>query len=249
MKDIIISVVASIVLGYGLGCINIAYFLSKSHGFDIRKYGSGNAGASNVMIVMGRKIGLFAAVFDILKAYCAVNIAEYIFPNAMDGELNYAAVIAGVFAILGHIFPFYMEFKGGKGLAAFGGTILAIDAQLFAILFVIAFVIAVVTDYICFVPITMALVFPILLWTYKGSVICMGIFLIASIFIWYRHKENIKRIYDKKEAKFSLLWNRQAEAQRFGIDDDGESIFSRDIKEDGGFVEVEKMQSDVEETS
>lgn len=231
MQEIIITVVASIVIGYGLGCINVSYILSKLKGFDIRKYGSGNAGASNVVIVLGRKAGLIVALLDIFKAYLAVKLCGYIFPDAVMGLGNYASCIAGTFAILGHIFPFYMHFKGGKGLASLGGTILALNSRVFFILLFLAIVIAIVTDYICFVPTSMSLIFPV---TYGYLVRSWGItmiLLISSVFMWYKHMENFERIKRGEEAKFHFLWDRESEAERFGVADDGEDVFNHELKE------------------
>lgn len=232
MDRTFIAILGSIVIGYALGCINLSYIISRINGFDIRKYGSGNAGASNAMIVMGRKTGIIVAILDILKAFVAVKIAGVLFTYATVGNANYAECISGVCAIIGHIFPFYMKFKGGKGLAAFGGTILALDSSLFVVLFIIAVLIALITDYICFVPISMALIFPISFGYLKSSPICMGILFVSSVIIWYRHVENIKRIKKGEEARFSLLWNRGGEAARFGIPDDGKSIFEHELKKD-----------------
>ena len=224
-KDIVIAVLSSIAIGYLLGCISVSYILSTFKGFDIRKYGSGNAGASNVMIVLGRKAGFIVALLDIFKAFAAVKLATLIFPAAVSGNANYAACIAGTFAIIGHIFPFYMKFKGGKGLATLGGTILAVDCRLFFILLVLAIIIAVVTDYICFVPISMALIFPVTYGYMYRSWLCTFILLLSSIFMWYKHVENIERIKAGEELKFHFLWNRESESERLGIADDGEEVF------------------------
>ena len=227
MKEVIIAVVASILIGYLLGCINLSYIMCKKKGFDIRKYGSGNAGASNVMIVVGRKKGAVVAILDIAKAYIAVKICSLLFPYATLGDGNYAACIAGTMAIIGHIFPFYMSFKGGKGLASLGGTILALDYRMFFVLLFIALLIALISDYICFVPISMALIFPVTYGYLHGSYIYTLILLCASVFIWYKHMENIHRIKTGEELQFHFLWNRKSEAERFGIADDGEDIFTK----------------------
>lgn len=227
MKEVFVVVFTSIIIGYLLGCINLSYLLSKMKGFDIRKYGSGNAGASNVIIVIGRKAGAVVAIFDIFKAYFAVKLCGLIFPAAFAGHANYAACIAGAASIIGHIFPFYMGFKGGKGLASLGGTILALDVRMFFVLLFIAVLIALITDYICFVPISMALIFPVAYGYLHDSYICILILLCASVFIWYKHMENIRRIKTGEELKFHFLWNRKSESERFGIADDGEEIFTK----------------------
>ena len=229
MKVIINIIIGSLILGYAFGCFNLSYIISKFKGFDIRKYGSGNAGASNVIIVIGRKIGLFVAVCDIMKAFLAFRLAQYLFPDAMAGNLNYAGVIAGVGAVFGHILPFYMGFKGGKGLACFGGTVLGIDWRMFVILFLAALLIAIVTDYICFAPITMAFIVPTTVGIVYRTWIPSAIIAVASAALLVKHRQNIARIRSGEELKFHFLWRRSDESERFGIVDDGKDIFNRKI--------------------
>lgn len=229
MNLLFLSIIGSIIIGYFIGCINLSYIVTKIKGYDIRKYGSGNAGASNMVILFGKRAGLIIAVIDILKAVVAVKIAGYIFANAVYNNINYAQCIAGAATIVGHIAPFYMGFKGGKGLASLGGTILALDYRMFVVLLILAIIIAVVTDYICFVPISMALIFPVSYGYKNSSWLVLVIFLIPMLLMWYRHIENIQRIRLGKELKFHFLWNRQSESERFGIDDDGKAAFENEI--------------------
>lgn len=238
MNKIMVYVIGSIALGYFLGCINCSYILSKIKGFDIRKYGSGNAGASNVMIVIGRKAGIFVALFDIFKASMAVLLAELIFPDAVAGEINYASVIAGASSIVGHIIPFYMKFRGGKGLATIGGTILALDPKLTIIFLVIAIAIAVITDYICFVPIIMVVAIPAGYGLLHNSWIPLMAFAIPIILVWYRHVENIRRIRAGKELRFHFLWNRKAESERMGIADDGKAVFENEVDKENNNINL-----------
>lgn len=229
IKVFINTILGSLIIGYFIGCINLSYILSRLKGFDIRSVGSGNAGASNVVIVIGRKIGLFIAVLDILKAFLAFNLAQTIFPEAVSGPLSWAGVLAGVGSVLGHIFPFYMGFKGGKGLACFGGTVLGIDYRLFVILFIVAFLIAMVTDYICFAPISMAFIVPVTLGVIYRVWIPSAIIAVASVALLYKHRENIARIRSGDELRFHFLWRRKDESERFGIIDDGKDIFNRKL--------------------
>lgn len=231
MSNTVRCILGSIIIGYFLGCINFSFIVSKIKGFDIRKYGSGNAGASNVMIVIGKKIGAFVAIFDILKAFFSVKLAASIFSYAVVSDLNYAGCIAGAAAIIGHIFPFYMHFRGGKGLAAFGGTLLAVDYRLFFTLFIISLFIAVITDYICFVPISMSVVVPLSIGMAHDTYVPTMILAVSSLAILYKHMENIKRIKAGEELRFHFLWKRGDEAQRFGIADDGKDIFSHELKQ------------------
>ena len=229
MQNVFFIVIASIVIGYGLGCINFSYITSCINGFDLRKFGSGNAGASNVIITMGRKAGIIVAILDVMKAFLAVKIAGMIFPQAIVGSnANYASCIAAASAIIGHIFPFYMHFRGGKGLATIGGSVLALDYRLFIVLLFLAIVIAIATDYICFVPISMAFIVPLSYGYVYKSWVAMLILFSSSVFVLYRHMENISRIKNGTELRFHFLWNRQSESERMGIPDDHEEVFKRE---------------------
>ena len=195
-------------VGYGLGCINAAYFLARLQGFDIRDRGSKNAGASNVVITLGKAKGFLCAAFDIGKAALAVWLMAWLFP-----ETNTFAVTASA-CILGHIFPFYLGFRGGKGLACLGGAILAVDLRVCAALLVFEMVGVLVRRYICFDPITASAIFPLIygfmyrdLW---GTVLLAGVGLV----IFFKHMVNIRRILQGRELRLSYLWNRDRETRR-----------------------------------
>lgn len=222
-------ILGSLIIGYFIGCINLSYIISKIKGFDIRHVGSGNAGASNMVIVIGKKVGLSIAVIDILKAFLAFRLAQFLFPEAYTGTLSYAGLIAGAGAVIGHVFPFYMGFKGGKGLACYGGTVLAIDYRLFVVLFLIALLIAIVTDYICFAPITMAFIVPLSVGVLYNNLIPPAIIAVASAVLLYKHRENIARIRSGDELRFHFLWRRKDESERFGVIDDGKDILNRKV--------------------
>jgi len=214
---IAICIILIILGGYIIGSLNLSYFLSKIKGYDIREHGSGNAGASNVVIMMGKRTGLIVALVDIFKAFLVCTIAMKLVPGKA-----YIGALAGTSCMLGHIFPFYMNFKGGKGLATLGGTILALDPKMFVVLLTIAIVLAVVTNYICVVPMTISVVFALAYGMTRRSLASTLILMVAAVFINLKHIENIRRIKEGTEARFSLLWNRKAEAERLGkVYDDG----------------------------
>jgi glycerol-3-phosphate acyltransferase PlsY len=148
--------VLCLLIGYLIGTINPSYIIAKLRGFDIREKGSKNAGASNALILFGKVRGVGCALFDIAKATFAIWLCGRLFP-----ELVYSFAVTGIACILGHVFPFYMKFRGGKGLSCFGGMILAFDWRVFLILLAVEILVAIVTDYICFVPLSAAAVFPI----------------------------------------------------------------------------------------
>ena len=193
-----------ILIGYLIGAINPSYMIGKIRGIDIRQRGSKNAGASNVLILFGKVLGIGCALFDIVKAAFAIWLCGTLFP-----ELAYSFAVTGVSCILGHIFPFYMNFKGGKGLACLGGMILAFDWRVFLIMLAAEIIVAIATDYICFVPLTASAVFPIVYGMMRQD--ARGALIIAVILplMIYKHKENLKRIKQKTEMPFSFLWNKE----------------------------------------
>lgn len=198
-----------ILIGYGLGNINPSYILARLKGFDIRTKGSGNAGATNAMLTLGKTAGIFSALFDIVKACVAFWLAGILFPDFIcAGEL------AGTFCILGHIFPVYMRFQGGKGLACLGGVILSFNYIVFLILLACELVLVLAVNYLCVVPISAAIVFPIIYWfmtkKWEGTLI----FSLASVVIIWKHRINLRRIQEGKEVHFSYLWNKKEEEDR-----------------------------------
>ncbi|MCQ2456689.1 MAG: glycerol-3-phosphate acyltransferase [Clostridia bacterium] len=198
-----------ITISYLIGCINPAYFIARIKGFDIRESGSGNAGGSNALITMGRLIGVFCMIFDIFKAYFAVMLA-----GKLCGSFTYAYVVSTVSCIFGHIFPFYLRFRGGKGLACLGGCVFAYSPIVFVIMLSAEAVIALVTDYICFVPLTASVAYPVVYGCLSHDV--PGAILLTSVTLvmFAKHRENIGRIKNGTEIKLSYLWHGEDEMER-----------------------------------
>ena len=196
--------------GYLIGSVNPAYMIAKAKGFDIRKHGSGNAGASNAVITMGKKVGAFSAIFDIFKAAGSVCLARYVILPAVP----YAACLAGTGCIIGHIFPVFLGFRGGKGLACLGGVILALNPRVFLLLLSIELILVLIIDYICIVPITASLIYPALYSSITDDSIGAVIFMLATVVILYKHVENVRRIRNGTEAHFSYLWRKDREIER-----------------------------------
>ena len=200
----ILYVIFSLLMGYLIGGINAAYLIGRVKGIDIRKKGSGNAGASNAAVVMGRGVGAFAAVFDIAKAFAAVKLAALFFPT-----LAVAGVLGGTACILGHIFPVFMGFRGGKGLACLAGVALALDWKVFFILLALEAVLVLVVDYICVVPMTGTVLFTIAYAWRTHSLVGALAFAVVSVVILCKHRINIERIRNKEEIPFSYLWTKK----------------------------------------
>lgn len=202
-------VLACGVIGYLVGTINPSYLIAKIKGFDIRGRGSGNAGGSNALITMGNKIGAICMILDILKSYLVVAAIMYLLP-----ENKHAAIVAGVMCIVGHMFPFYMGFKGGKGFACLGGLILAYSSKLFVIMLAAVFLLVLITDYICIGPMAASVAFAAIYGIYEKDVMGFAILMVGACLIIYKHIENIKRIKEGREVHFSFLWRKAEETQR-----------------------------------
>lgn len=196
-------------MGYLLGSINPAYIFGKLRGFDIRKRGSGNAGATNVTLVMGKAVGLLCALLDIFKSFVAYRLAKALFPLTA-----FAGVLAGCACVLGHIFPVWMGFAGGKGLACIGGLILAYNWKLFLLLLAIEILLALVTNYICVMALSITLIFPAIYAAQTGDL--TGTLLLCMLIpvVYYKHLPNIRRILEGREARLSWLWNAKQEEDR-----------------------------------
>ena len=181
-------------LGYLLGCSNLAYYISRASKKDIRQAGTGNLGASNATVLFGWKAGVAVAVHDAGKALVAVLLAKLMFP-----DLEYAGAAAGVAAVLGHIFPFYLRFKGGKGTASFVGLALALNWKLALAVLVILVLATVITDYIVIGTFSVIVTVPVYMGLFAHNLILMAIVCIASFAIFFKHWENIGRLIRKEE--------------------------------------------------
>ena len=182
------------VLGYLLGCSNLAYYISKAAKKDIRQSGTGNLGASNATVLFGWKAGVAVAVHDAGKALLAVILAKLLFP-----DLEHAGAAAGVAAVLGHIFPFYLRFKGGKGTASFVGLTLAINWKLALAVLAILVLATIITDYIVIGTFSVITTVPVYIGFFAHNIILAAIICIASFTIFWKHRENIGRMIRKEE--------------------------------------------------
>ncbi|MBP3656344.1 MAG: glycerol-3-phosphate acyltransferase [Clostridia bacterium] len=203
------SVILCGTMGYLIGMINPAYIFGRLRGFDIRRRGSGNAGATNVTLVMGKAMGLLCALLDIIKSFVAYKLAKRLFPM-----LVYAGILAGCACVLGHIFPAWMGFQGGKGLACLAGMVLAYDRQVFLIMLVLEVIFALAVNYICVIPISASMVFPVVYGIQTHDAVGVLLLFVLAPVIVYKHLPNLRRIRAGQEARLSWLWNAKAEEAR-----------------------------------
>ena len=135
--------ILTILGAYLIGCSNLALYLARMKRVDLRAGGSGNLGASNATVMLGWRSGIAVALHDIGKSALAVIVAKAIFPEAA-----HIGAVAGVASVLGHIFPFYLKFKGGKGFASYFGMTLALNWKFALVIAVLVLLVTVITDYI-----------------------------------------------------------------------------------------------------
>lgn len=203
---IIISIIA-----YLLGSISFSVIISKKiAGFDVREKGSGNAGTTNVLRTVGKKASIITLICDILKGIIAILIA-YIVGLIMKDIINRALLVqlAAIFAIIGHTFPIFFGFKGGKGVATSLGVLVLINWNIGLICLVFALVIMALTKMVSLGSILAAILFPILvLFMPHGSYLVDGNYIIFSIIlaliVVFNHRTNLKRLLQGNENKLSF---------------------------------------------
>jgi len=182
-------------LGYFMGCLNPAVWVGNKKNINLKESGTGNLGATNATLVLGRKAGVFVLFFDILKSLFAARAARAIFRH-----LPYAGYLAAIGAIAGHCFPVFMKFQGGKGLAAFGGMILYYNPWAFLIIITSGILMMTLFNTGVAAPMTGVLLFPILVWWGTGSVMDTGFALAASILIFFTHWSNLVKAFTKNDV-------------------------------------------------
>ncbi|KAA3512469.1 glycerol-3-phosphate acyltransferase [Agrobacterium rosae] len=182
------------VIGYLLGSIPFGLLLTRAAGLgDVRKIGSGNIGATNVLRTGNKKLAAATLLLDALKGTAAVLIA-----NALWGYE--ASLVAGFFAFLGHLFPVWLGFKGGKGVAVYIGVLLGVAPLMMLAFAAIWIATAFLTKYSSLSALVAMLVIPVALWILGPEKTALLVTLL-SVISWYMHRENIKRLLAGTESK------------------------------------------------
>lgn len=179
----------TILMGYLLGCSSMAYYIGKMKRKDIRTAGSGNLGASNATVLFGWGAGIAVALHDIGKAVLAVFLAKWMFP-----EVEHVGAVAGVACVLGHIFPFYLGFKGGKGLASYFGLTLALNWKLALMVAAVIVLATLITDFISVGALSSIVVVPVYMGFDTQNLMLVAILCVATLVMFVKHWENIVRI-------------------------------------------------------
>ena len=204
-----VEVIVAAIIAYLIGSINFSVILSKKMaGFDVREKGSGNAGTTNMLRTVGKKGAAITLICDILKGVVAILIAILI-EKMVEGSNGALLVqVAGVAVILGHTFPIFFKFKGGKGVATSLGVLIMSNWQIGLICLVFALILIALTQMVSVGSIAAAILYPVLTLFIPQNYIVPGNYLIYSIIlavlIVFNHRENVKRLLNGTENKISF---------------------------------------------
>ncbi len=206
--------IVCIAVGYVFGLFQTAFIYGKMHGIDIREYGSGNAGTTNTLRVLGTKAGLIVLLGDILKCILAILVCGALFGRAHQEEIYLLKLYAAAGAILGHNFPFYLKFKGGKGIAATAGLILSFHPAFLPMGVIIFFGIFFLTHYVSLgsLMVYAGLMIEMVVVGQKGmfgasQAVLNEMYIVTALLTalaYYKHRANIVRLLKGEERKTYL---------------------------------------------
>jgi glycerol-3-phosphate acyltransferase PlsY len=207
----IIYILTGIVLAYLIGSVPTAVWYGKAFfGIDVRQHGSGNSGATNTFRVLGKKPGIVVMLVDILKGWIATYGATFLLQvDAINPhDLIIFKLIFGISAVMGHIFPIYANFKGGKGIATLLGMVFAIHLEAALLCMVVFFIVFLLSKYVSLGSMIASLAFPIIIILFPrfndgGPLVVVFGFAIFSIVI-LTHQKNIKRLLNGEENKIRI---------------------------------------------
>lgn len=197
------------IIAYLIGSINFSVILSKKMaGFDLREKGSGNAGTTNMLRTVGKKGAVITLILDVLKGVVAIFLAKLVgnIWNNLDGAL--LVQLAGILVVIGHTFPVFFKFKGGKGVATSLGVLLVLNWQIGLICLVFALVLMALTQMVSLGSIAAAILYPVLAIFIGQNYIVPGNYIISSIIlaviVVFNHRTNVKRLLSGTENRISF---------------------------------------------
>jgi glycerol-3-phosphate acyltransferase PlsY len=202
-KGEIVSIFLLIVAAYLIGALPFGLFIGKLAGADVRKEGSGNIGATNVSRVLGKKLGAVTLCCDVLKSYLPMLAAQALLTGQANATLWVA--VCGLAAVLGHIFPIYLKFQGGKGVASALGMFLFLAPAALGLALVCFLAAVCFSGFVSVGSLTAATLMPVLLWFTGASASTILICLPVVALIWWKHRDNIARLRRGEEKS----WRRQ----------------------------------------
>lgn len=190
-----------LIIGYVFGCFSTGYIIGKFNHIDIRNYGSGNSGTTNALRTLGVKAGILTLLGDALKAIIPMLILRFI-PIIPPEELPLLLLYTGLGVVLGHNFPIWLNFRGGKGIAATAGVMIAFDLRFGLAAFIIFSIIVLITRYVSLGSLVIALIFPIGVYIfYQGDIHMLFLSSLFTILAYIKHSGNIVRLLHGTERK------------------------------------------------
>ena len=204
----IFMIAAGCVLAYLLGSVSTSVWIGRIfYGIDVREKGSGNAGATNTIRVLGLKAGIVVLLIDALKAWVAVQLASYFAAgNLTENQLITYKIFLGAIAVVGHVFPLYTGFRGGKGVASLVGMVIALYPYAFLSILGWFAIVFVISRYVSLASVTSSVLFPVLvIFVFREqSVSLIVLSILIAIFVPLTHKKNIKRLLKGEELKMTF---------------------------------------------
>lgn len=196
-----------LILGYFFGCFSTGYFVGKLYKVDIRQYGSGNSGTTNALRTLGKKAGVLTLLGDLSKALIPVLLIRYIVFSG-DPNAQLFGLYTGFGVVLGHNYPFWLKFKGGKGIATTGGTMIGFDIIMVPSAFLIFAGTIAITKYVSLGSLLVSIYFPIwILMKYPSNLHMLLISCLFTILAFIKHKPNIIRLLNGTENKINQKVN------------------------------------------
>ena len=189
------KVIVILTIGYLIGCISPAALLAKIKNVDLKKEGTKNLGATNTALILGKASGIFVMLIDILKSILSAKLTQMLFP-----QISYAGMLACIGCILGHCFPVFLHFRGGKGLAAFGGMVLAYEPWFFVMIVFPGVILMIILNTGVAVPMLACVMFPILVACNHGSMVEIVLAVIACIIIAWMHWGNLRKALARNDV-------------------------------------------------
>jgi acyl-phosphate glycerol 3-phosphate acyltransferase len=197
-----LKILISAFTGYLFGSFQTSYLLGKvMKKGDIRDYGNGNAGASNTVMAFGWKYGIAVGFIDMLKAVLSILLIKYLFVTGDTGYFTFLIYLNCLCIILGHNFPFYMNFKGGKGTASLIGALLVLDIKIAIVGIIAIILVTLITRYIAIGTMALVLSFAVSTALLNYSISCIIIAALIALMSLIKHLPNIKRIIKGTETK------------------------------------------------
>lgn len=204
--------ISALILAYLFGSIPTAVWLGQGvYGIDVREYGSGNAGATNTFRVLGKKAGIIVMVIDIFKGWTATNLAAFIGlsvtgPQHSTQFVNYQLAL-GITAVMGHLFPIFAGFRGGKGIATLFGMILAVHFEAAMICVLVFLTVLLLTKYVSLSSIAAGFAFPLsVVFVFHSPIRSILLYAMCiCVLILVTHQKNIERLVRGSESKVNLF--------------------------------------------